>query len=76
VTFVSASPVGQNGDGARRKAGHSCFLYYLLVLALTRAAAATGKGNNSYLQKRFNSEHLSSNPFDEVMNICFYLITI
>jgi hypothetical protein len=72
VAFVSESPVGQSGDGARRKAWHSCFLYYLLVLAMTRAAAATGKGNNnSYLQKRFNSEQLSSNPFDEVMNILF-----
>jgi hypothetical protein len=44
VAYVSAS---QSGDGARRKAWHSCFLYYLLFLALTRAAAATGKGNNS-----------------------------
>jgi hypothetical protein len=43
VAYVSAGPVGQNCDGARRKAWHSCFLYYLLVLALTRAAAATGK---------------------------------
>ncbi len=50
VTFGSASPVGQSGDGARRKAWHSCFLYYLLVLTLTRAAAATGKGNNSHLE--------------------------
>jgi hypothetical protein len=47
VAYVSAGPVGQNSDGARRKAWHSCFLYYLLVLALTRAAAATGNSNNS-----------------------------